>query len=562
MANRTAGLSCFLILAGLLAISMPLAAQDSGSGDDTTLLQMQLLSYVYGSELAPGGLAIAWQNQQVTPPQSQSGDSVSQPPTVFFTPEMQVEVEFRVDGRDPVRVETNFYSSISVYLVIPSDLPSGPIEAAFVIDGVIQEPEPFTLDPYAPALPSVMATSVALAQNYEGDHVALVGHTNPAIADHWVTLWLTGLNQAATSEVTVRIADQEVAADFAGASGIPGVDQINFRMPSHPYLGCYVPLEVDVAGYRSNRTLLATSDEEGDCNHPLGLSHEELATLDRFLQDDQLDNEDLPRVGAIMFSRSVGVLPDIGRTVIEGVYALLRPFALSNIVSDAGSQMPDSMRFGCTRLSPTLVGSGIAGGRIRVNPIEPGPLLLSGPSGQQIEVHARELGFGNYLSEYNLSVTNPDPPLLSPGLWSVSLPEGDGLASFQQSFRLPPAPTLLGDPSAPLSFTRDGENLIEWDSTVYQSSEMIQLWITAPAGAVQCTVRATDGRLSLPGDLLFGADGFYYVDQPSPRPPLIITVVPYPPDRTVFDIPLSDGGSSRGVFTYSLSGDSRDVTFQ
>ena len=564
MGNKRAGLIDLVVLASLLAISLPTAAQDGG-GDQPLLIRIQLSSYIFDSHLAPGALAIARQAPLLTTPAPGDPPQVLQPP-ITFTEDMQVEVEFQVEGRDPVRVATTPFAGVAANLVIPPDLPPGPINAAFVIDGVIQKLEPFTLDPYAPALPSVprIYQGPVVAQNYPVLGVAPVGHTNPAVPDGWVTLWLTGLNHAATSEVTVRIADQEVPAAFAGASGIPGVDQINFRMPAHPYLGCYVPIEVDVAAYRGNRASIATSDGEGDCNHPLGLSHEDLVILDSYLGLGPALTRDLPRIGRISFNRFLGTYPDgPADDVHESIYANLRSSSVSEIVSISGLQMPDAMLFGCRNTTLGLSG-GIGGGfyYVNVGDSPPGPLSFTGPNGQQVQIDPQETSNGTLLPFYNFSATNADPPTFTPGFWFVSVPEGYGLLAFQEAFRLPPVPQLLGDSTAPYSFIRNGDNLVEWDTTGYQPSEMIQIRVTAPAGIITCTARATAGWLSIPGDLLFTSPDFQYTDTISTGPPLSIRAIPYPPDRTVFYMPLTDGGFGRGVFDYQLYGEGRDVTFE
>ena len=60
MGNKRAGLIDLVVLASLLAISLPTAAQDGG-GDQPLLIRIQLSSYIFDSHLAPGALAIARQ---------------------------------------------------------------------------------------------------------------------------------------------------------------------------------------------------------------------------------------------------------------------------------------------------------------------------------------------------------------------------------------------------------------------------------------------------------------------------------------------------------------------
>src|SRR5262249_12273343 len=111
----------------------------------------------------------------------------------------------------------------------------------------------------------------ALAQ-ITRQNVSLMGLTNPVRSGDWVTLSGTGLGDAATGDVIVDILGRRVSAAFAGSSGEPGVDQVNFKIPAGVPEDCYVPVAVEVRGSTRPSLSLSVANSGGACNHRLGLT--------------------------------------------------------------------------------------------------------------------------------------------------------------------------------------------------------------------------------------------------------------------------------------------------
>src|SRR5262249_24306476 len=121
----------------------------------------------------------------------------------------------------------------------------------------------------------------AAAQNDEpGLRPSLSQLTNPALPGHYVTLWATGLGTLTTLDVSVSVSGTTVPVSFAGpAPGIAAVNQINFQLPQNAATGCYTPVSVTASNNVSNTVSIATS-KGGPCDHPLGLSIEQMKALD------------------------------------------------------------------------------------------------------------------------------------------------------------------------------------------------------------------------------------------------------------------------------------------
>jgi uncharacterized protein (TIGR03437 family) len=84
------------------------------------------------------------------------------------------------------------------------------------------------------------------------------------------------------TNVTVNVAGTSIPVLYAGRSpNFPGLDQINFKLPSNVATGCYIPAEINASGQPSNQFYLSIASGTTTCTHPFGLSAEALSTLDK-----------------------------------------------------------------------------------------------------------------------------------------------------------------------------------------------------------------------------------------------------------------------------------------
>jgi len=118
----------------------------------------------------------------------------------------------------------------------------------------------------------------------------------PAKPGDVMVLWGTGLgadpasdvtggssgDQTAAGQVRVIVAGIAVTPAYAGrSSGSPGLDQINFTVPSNVTPSCFVSLQVTAGGRLSNLGSIAVAAAgQTACSSP-SLTEAQLATLDR-----------------------------------------------------------------------------------------------------------------------------------------------------------------------------------------------------------------------------------------------------------------------------------------
>lgn len=136
----------------------------------------------------------------------------------------------------------------------------------------------------------------AIAQVYHvgNSTPGLVALTNSAEPGDTLIVYGTGLGAisgpdnvppgavSVGTDVTVNIAGTTVPAIYAGRSpDFPGLDQINFQLPSNVATGCYIPAEITATGQPSNLFYLSIASGTTTCTHPFGLSAAAMSTLDK-----------------------------------------------------------------------------------------------------------------------------------------------------------------------------------------------------------------------------------------------------------------------------------------
>ncbi len=413
-----------------------------------------------------------------------------------------------------------------IWAIVPEEMPPGETIVRVSIPGEPPASARIEIVPLAPALFSEnrLGFGPASALQYGDYGPYAVKLTNPVLPGQFVALYGTGLGDAAVEDVLVDVAGTLIPATFAGREISPGVDQINFRMPEDPFLGCYVPVSLHVRGVVSNQVTLAINATPGACAHPLGLSYDNMRTLDQG-GTVLLGSLDLRFPSGTAWS-SPGVeiiVPDLGTTA-----SLIRADAdLTALIAQV--QMPEQQYFSCTAyhhvpafLYPSPPDAD-AGAR----------LGLTDPHGRVYR--------SNLLVPYRWDV----PPI--PGPWLFSAPGGGDIHGFQQAFTLPPP---LRDLNAGLltTYPRDQEAILTWNPQGYGPGDVLLATLRDGDGdgaaEVVCRVHAADGRLTIPTDLL--------ASLPSGLGTLSLSVTAYPASRVFFDLPLTSGGTAPAVINYVL----------
>jgi uncharacterized protein (TIGR03437 family) len=431
-----------------------------------------------------------------------------------------------------------------VWTVLPVEVPPGAARITLAINGEVFPSTPVTLAVSAPALFSVNQFSGgagALAQNLDSLGAPSLNRlTNPALAGEYVTLWGTGLGNLTTGDVTVELAGEPIPAYFAGHSpGLPGMDQVNFRIPADAFDGCYVPVILRAAGIVSNPVTIAKASAAGACTHPLGLSASDLKTLD--------DGGSIS-FGSVSISGGITVPldpTDRGYYRYDSVIGRFGQLSAPDIALLAQPQSPDPGYPACQIASGARYGISVGffiggGGRA-------GRLLLTGPAGQQLAV----IGYdGQYFGGTGPagSANSPDqlpPPFFSAGTWLLSVTGDTVVNGFQQALQLPPELTWTNRASL-TTISRASDTAITWDPAGYSATDIAYITLTGGGlSEVGCLARATSGGVtlgrSLLGQLAPTSDGL-----------LSVNISNDLRDRQPFNVPLKAGGTMPVVFGYGF----------
>jgi hypothetical protein len=184
-----------------------------------------------------------------------------------------------------VRVERE--SNCEYQAILPPDLPPGPVEAFFHDGEGIR---------YGPAHLNVVSTRIGVLNSLDPAWLRMPAAAaivnahqrskpsllNPVRPQSSVEVRVMGYGMADLAQVIIQLGDDAIPlADVNPAPGEIGVHILGFKVPENPsYTGCSVPLLVRTGEIVSNLTTLPVAAANGSCNHKLGLSEREKASLD------------------------------------------------------------------------------------------------------------------------------------------------------------------------------------------------------------------------------------------------------------------------------------------
>ncbi len=370
----------------------------------------------------------------------------------------------------------------------------------------------------------------AVAQVWR-DGPRVPGLTTPVQAGEWVTLWGTGLGAAAASTVAVKVAGISVAPGYAGpASGLPGVDQINFQFPVGVPDDCYVPVAVEVNGRVLNTPSIAAASAPGPCRHRLGLSADALATLDRG--------------GRVELSQTwvhSDVIPSFST---PGRYNRYDTISLDLFLHDGASVQ------GITGLLTTPASDcqlSLASGAVGIwydvmNGLDAGRPVVTGPGGVRLAMDGSFWHYYTTPSDASYTLDTLPPSSFGPGEWALRLPGGIDIATFQLALPIPPA--LRWSNRATVSpVSRASDLTLRWDPTGYTDRQWMQGSIGASGAFVSCQAPAMAGIITIPVSLI--------AQLPASTAMVTLLLTPTRRNPILYSLPLVKGGSFPGVFTFS-----------
>jgi uncharacterized protein (TIGR03437 family) len=497
-----------LFIAGLMSVGICLAQQ--------TISVVNAASQLGG--IAPGSIVSI---RQLKPPQ-----------IIGPADPNHVSVQVRPSG-STVSLDAPLVPAplLSIWAQLPASTPLGPADVTLTIDGQASTPARIMVTRTNFGLFTQAGNGLGAAnpQNQDvGQEPTVNNLTNPALPGQYVILWGTGLGLATPDEVTVQLGGTEIAPEYAGpAPALTAADQINFRIPDTGTLnGCYVSVIVKIGEIMSNEATISKASGPGPCEHPLGLSAADMATLDsggRILFGAvHLQSDALPPPGLVP---ALGFSPAVAQFLPRNAF---------DIGLLAQPLTGDDSYFVC-RPSPQLL---IGGAFVFLGGIDAGAsLTLTGPG------RAAALSSNGPIYDMSgdpLGTPPSDPPFLVPGTWHIEGPGGKTIGPFQADLVLPPTVRWTNRDNL-TAIDRGRDQDVTWDPTGYTDTDVAAVGL----GQIFCRAPATAGKLTIPSSLL--------ETLPLGSVSLRLGIAPRPSKRTLFSLPLTNGSAAQAFFDYSFS---------
>jgi len=219
-----------------------------------------------------------------------------------------------------------YVSPSQINAILPSTATEGSGWVTVELNGALSNPASIWVrtSRFAPFTRSQLGYGPAVLQQYDRSGVWLNGLMHPAAPGQAVVLWGTGLGPLPSgsdadapgivdlgSNVAILVGGSAAKPFYAGRSPqYPGLDQINFYVPSTVPAGCYVPITVIVSGEAQfqviiprgsgsfdSRPTLSVGIPDSPCASEFGLSSQLL---------ERLDQGGTVRIAALSFESQTG----------------------------------------------------------------------------------------------------------------------------------------------------------------------------------------------------------------------------------------------------------------
>ncbi len=396
--------------------------------------------------------------------------------------------------------------------------------------------------PSAPFQTQVLASKPALlTQDSSGSGLALVqvytssttytvnrlttGTVNgtsisPAQPGQTLVAWGTGLGPVPFSDnnppsggynypnVQVIVGGTAITPSYAGPSAYPGLDQINFTLPTGVSTGCAVSVQIVVGNTPGSVTSLSIAASGSNaCVYP-GLTTQQL-------QD--LDNGGTFTAGGFdidQFTENLATLGNFSFASAGGSFTQISGFQLSSLESSAAYSAAISSIGACTVISETISssGSGSTGSAGTAKLLDAGTITLNGPAGSNISNAA----LTDTSNSYSLSIGQAGVPgavsngSIVAGNYSLTGAGGKDVGPFTVSLNLGSPLTITG--GLPSTITESSGLTLNW--TGGDSSDLVVIFgysgSTSGTGTNQvtnatefiCTTTAGKGTFTVPASVL------------------------------------------------------------
>jgi uncharacterized protein (TIGR03437 family) len=185
------------------------------------------------------------------------------------------------DGITPLNAYPVYVSASQVNAIMPSNTPVGSVSVRVTVNGITSNSVPVRIGPASLGLFTALGTGAGpgIIFNYvTAANQPLNSLTTPAKPGQVVTMWGTGLGPVAADNVAptggnlpvgieVFVGGKSAATTYHGRSPCcAGDDQIVFQVPTGAPTGCWVPVNVRLAGTAvSNTVTMAVTSDGSSC---------------------------------------------------------------------------------------------------------------------------------------------------------------------------------------------------------------------------------------------------------------------------------------------------------
>lgn len=497
--SRRTALASGPVRAGLLLCLMPLSALmaqpvvrgvlNAANGDLTQIARGSFMS-IYGQNFG-----------------NQAGPVTAYPlPTTLGDTQVNIKPS---GGTKTYQAFLDFVSPGQINAILPSAVPAGEALLTVTVNNVTSTAARITVAENSFGIFTINSqpAGLAIAQNYESPtSVPLNLYTNPARPGQTLILWGTGLgpytagpdNQAPeagniVNNAKVVLNGTEIEPSYAGrAPGIAGVDQINFTIPADTEIpdGCSIEVQVTIGAIGQNGSATIAKSSNGSvCQHPFGLSSDQLNTL-QFGGTIQ--------AAVAILDRGVSSLaPGVNIVAEKGVFYIQKFTANGSPVTFQGFPYALSQSAGaCTVIHSSGAASSVdfadylnVNGSGASTP-NAGKITLAGPGGN----------FDLTFSQVTLfNGMTPQTAGLVDGNWTLSGAGGRDVSAFSVPFTLS---NQFAVPNLPASITKGQPLTLNW--TGGGASDQVRIVInglifSGTTAFVMCTAAAKDGTFTVPG---------------------------------------------------------------
>jgi len=291
---------------------------------------------------------------------------------------------------------------------------------------------------------------------------SVAGYTiSPAKAGETIIIWATGLGAVPYADnivptqaynfpgVQVIIGGTTVAPLYAGASGYPGLDQINVTLPANIPTGCTVVLQISVGGVTSPATTISIADTASAATCTLaGYTSSLLSSL---------DNGTTINAGGFELSQSTFTIPGTGvgtgtftTASVGGGFTQLTGLELPSVATGGSATVNTTTIGNCVVYQSTFTGNNAtqtpSAGGVSI-PLDAGAVTMSGPAVSNLNNTALTDSNGAYsltIGETGLGVSGLPTGTLGAGAYPLKAAGGSGVTSFNTSITLGAPLTITG----------------------------------------------------------------------------------------------------------------------